>query len=183
MSEQSRPLACTLEEKDFRDRLPFIGAEVVEKVRAVEELPEGYALRFDAEPEMRQTLQEFVDFERQCCASLQFELSESSGEITLQVTGGSGTKSALREILPQLQAQVAPRRRWLPRRLGGSAAVATAAALVICDLPFLLVFFGLASTAEWFGFWDAAGVAVVAAGLIAWIWRRRRSRPSTEIQG
>ena len=78
------PIACSLSDADLRLR----GAELrgIFESAAVERLPDGVRLRLeDAEGRAGQ-VHELVRKERECCPSLRFEVTESAGQITVDVT-------------------------------------------------------------------------------------------------
>ena len=66
-------------------------------VRAVLELPTGYALRLANERDMLQHIAAFIDNERLCCPFLHFELEVASeqGLIWLRITGTDDVKPFL----------------------------------------------------------------------------------------
>jgi hypothetical protein len=64
----------------------------------VRELPDGYAVRFGAQPALFAQVAEWITLERRCCAFLDFGLDWSGAEgVRLRLTGGPGVKEFLRE--------------------------------------------------------------------------------------
>ncbi len=103
----SPPIACTLSSKEQRARVEEAESELLQGVLRIEELTNGYALWFPAEPGRLQRLAEFVELESQCCAFLDFEirLEAAAKEVALSLTGPEGTKEVL---APMMKGQPAP---------------------------------------------------------------------------
>lgn len=97
------PVACdpTVFGDSERRRQRAVLEEFRAKVRAVEELPDGYAFQLAPEPYMLQLLAELISFESRCCRFLDFRLDVRGGgaSVTLSLTGGEGAKDFLREEL------------------------------------------------------------------------------------
>ena len=97
------PIACdlTVFGDNERKRQHAVLEEFRTKVRAVEELADGYAFQLAHEPYMLQLLAELISFESRCCQFLNFQLDVRQGghSITLRLTGGDGAKDFLREEL------------------------------------------------------------------------------------
>jgi hypothetical protein len=64
------------------------------RAEEVQELPDGYAIRFAPDAEMWMRLAEFITLEKQCCPFLAFALGaeEENGSMWLRITGREGTK-------------------------------------------------------------------------------------------
>src|SRR3712207_1333813 len=104
MSDTKRlPVACdlTVFGDNERRRQRAVLEEFRTKVRAVEELPDGYSFRLAPEPYMLQLIAELISFESRCCGFLDFRLEVLRGgsSVTLSLTGGEGAKDFLREEL------------------------------------------------------------------------------------
>ena len=91
------PICCTLSEPDIATRLVSEIATLRRDQQESRWLPEGVALRFRAEPGRLAALAEFVEYERRCCAFLQFRLTvePGGGPIWLELTGPAGTREFL----------------------------------------------------------------------------------------
>ena len=93
-------IACRLDGEAFRDRL-----RALEPLRrAVEErreLEDGWAFRFEGDPERCRALLDFVVEERACCPFLSFELrfAPQEGPLWLEVRGPPGTAAFIGEDL------------------------------------------------------------------------------------
>ncbi len=67
-------------------------------IRSVEELTDGYALRFSRADLICIDIAEFMTLEQRCCPFLSFALEmPADGPIQLRMTGPEGTKDVLRE--------------------------------------------------------------------------------------
>ncbi len=96
------PIACTRELDVFspeqRERHETVGQQLKSAVQEVQELSDGYALRYSAETVSVLTLAEFITFERLCCPFLHFglEVECEEGPVWLRLTGDEGVKEFLR---------------------------------------------------------------------------------------
>ena len=77
----------------------------------VRELDDGYALRFPAEAGIVEELGRLIDFERICCAFLNFSLraKAAGGPIWLELTGSDETKNFLRPTVERWTLMSAPK--------------------------------------------------------------------------
>jgi hypothetical protein len=71
--------ACTLGPAQLSRRLEELGALGADALRSA-------VLRFRATPEIRGRLERIVAAESECCAFLDFELTDEEGELVLRVT-------------------------------------------------------------------------------------------------
>ena len=98
MSTVDIPIACALSDADLARRRAEIAAGVFAQVEAVEELPDGFAFRFATTNESARELLDFMLYERECCAFLNFELvfERGHGATWLRMRGGEDVKSFVR---------------------------------------------------------------------------------------
>src|SRR6516162_6291970 len=94
------PLACTLTESEQVTR----GAEVNElfkQVQQMNELADGYALRFPGSDAWANTLLQFITFERACCPFFEFGLvfEQKQGPIWLHIRGPEGVKVIIENMM------------------------------------------------------------------------------------
>ena len=80
---ENQPIACTLIEGDFRDRLAWIAELTRDALRSYERADLTLKLRYD--PESVQRVQEMIRKERACCAFLTFEIREQADEVWLTI--------------------------------------------------------------------------------------------------
>jgi hypothetical protein len=78
---------CRLSDEDFEARRAQLRKSLFPRVRAREELPDGLVLLFEATPELRGELDDFVAFERECCPGLELSLADDSGTLRLEIRG------------------------------------------------------------------------------------------------
>ena len=76
---------CTLSEEELRERGQLIRAQLMPHARRQERLANGMAFEFEASAERRAQLEELIALERQCCAPMKIELSESEAGLRLEV--------------------------------------------------------------------------------------------------
>ena len=111
---QNEPgIFCKLSTAEMRERLGEIRTAFLTQVRGVDELETGYRYWFEKTPQRLSMLTEFIDFESQCCAFLQFDLSlaPEAKRVSLSLTGGEGTKAFLESMMQSVEYnwQAAPR--------------------------------------------------------------------------
>lgn len=78
---------CNLTDEQYEARRSELREGLISRVRGREELSDGLALSFEPTPEMREELDAFVTFERECCPGLGFSLEDSSGTLRLEIRG------------------------------------------------------------------------------------------------
>ena len=97
------PIACDFSAMtaEQRARRQILARQMHAATKEVHELPDGYAFRFSAEPELCLTLAEFMTLERLCCPFFTFrlELEHEGGPMWLRLTGRDGVKQFLRAEL------------------------------------------------------------------------------------
>ena len=99
------PLACdlTVFTQAQRERLRGLVRRVFDACLAAEELPDGYRLRFPADPDQADaapfsiTIAEWITLERLCCPCIRFaiEFEDERGPIAVRMTGRPGIKPFL----------------------------------------------------------------------------------------
>ncbi|MBE2220644.1 MAG: hypothetical protein IAF02_03840 [Anaerolineae bacterium] len=74
----------------------------------VQELPNGYAFKFQNEPGRFKSLANFIEYEQLCCPfeGLAVEIEASGGPIWLRLTGEGGYKEALKEGLQDMRGTI-----------------------------------------------------------------------------
>ena len=97
-------LACQIGMLDAaqRQRHQIVLRQLSQAVQAVQELPDGYALRFEADTCLLAA--EFIARERLCCPFFHFilDVEPDGGPLWLRLTGRTGVKQILREELHSL---------------------------------------------------------------------------------
>ena len=92
-----RELACRIDALGSvqRARHRTLLAELIAAAEAVEELPDGYAIRFPARPYLFLRLAEWVELERACCPFLSIRLEfdrEAARGLRLDIPAGSSVR-------------------------------------------------------------------------------------------
>jgi hypothetical protein len=94
------PLACNMGVFTPAQRESHIRAttQLIQAVQAVQEVANGYELKFPNETEFILKIAEFVSNERLCCPFLEFTLNVIANDepVSLSLTGPAGTQEFLR---------------------------------------------------------------------------------------
>jgi hypothetical protein len=99
MSDDRPVLACNLDALSAEERVrrSALASRVFERVREVQETPDGYTVRLDGELETLRDALDWILLERHCCPFLRIELrvDPATGPVWLQLGGGDGVKEFL----------------------------------------------------------------------------------------
>ena len=99
MPRASSPIACRMDALTpaERARRAELFARVGAAVEAIDDLPDGFALRLSRSTETWMAAAEFVALEARCCPFLSLELrcEEEEGPLRLLLTGRPGVKEFL----------------------------------------------------------------------------------------
>lgn len=102
-STDLQPLACDLTAipADVREEHVITAPQLFALAQEVQELPNGYAIRFANEPGRFMAIAKFIENERLCCPFFNFglEVGPNSGPLWLRLTGGEGVKEILQTTL------------------------------------------------------------------------------------
>jgi len=103
------PLACTLTEPELVTRKAELN-DLFKHVQQVNEMADGYALRFPAGDTWANQLMQFITFERVCCPFFTFALvfEPKQGPIWLHLRGPEGVKAIIEGMM-----------YWCPLRVPG----------------------------------------------------------------
>lgn len=95
------PIACSLTASERVTRAEEID-ELFAGIQQLQELPDGYALRFPGDSAWAQKVLSFIQGERSCCLFFTFELIflPNQGPAWLHIRGPEGTKEMIKEMLP-----------------------------------------------------------------------------------
>lgn len=100
---QTQSLACDLTTipADVREEHVISAPQLFALAQEVQELPNGYAIRFANEPSRFMAIAKFIENERLCCPFFNFglEIEPNSGPLWLRLTGGEGVKEILQTTL------------------------------------------------------------------------------------
>lgn len=102
-SEETQPLACDLTAipAAVREEHILTAPQLFAAAQEVQELSNGYAIRFLNEPGQFIAVARFIENERLCCPFFNFglEIEPNNGPLWLRLTGGEGVKELLRGTL------------------------------------------------------------------------------------
>src|SRR2546421_12571114 len=95
------PIACSLSQPDLAQRRGELAADIFKNMQQVQELADGYALRYPGDTDWATKLVDFIVFERACCPFFTFELTfePDSGPIWLRLRGQEGVKEFIKQDL------------------------------------------------------------------------------------
>jgi hypothetical protein len=98
------PPACRIDalDQEQRKRHATLLSELSAAVTGIDELPDGFSVRFPMRPYLFLRLAEWMDLERACCPFLDFGLAFENRVPTmrLDLRGPDGVKEFLRAELP-----------------------------------------------------------------------------------
>lgn len=94
MSDSTSPVACTLNDAEFREREQMILQKLRQAALERREIPDGYAFRFASADDLFKEIVEMIILERKCCPFLEFKitLAAAGGDIRLEITGAQAAK-------------------------------------------------------------------------------------------
>jgi hypothetical protein len=102
-SNENQVLACDLTAipSDVREEHVVTAPQLFALAQEVQELPDGFAIRFLNEPGRFMEIAKFIENDRLCCPFFCFglEVEPNGGALWLRLTGGEGVKEMLRVTL------------------------------------------------------------------------------------
>lgn len=102
-SNNEQSLACDLTAipADVREDHIVTAPQLFATAQEVQELDNGYAIRFLNEPNKFMSIAKFIENERLCCPFFNFglEIESNNGPLWLKLTGGEGVKDILQTTL------------------------------------------------------------------------------------
>lgn len=195
--------ACSLEARAFQERLAWIGVLNQSFLRRSQRQGNTLTLTYDAAA--RSQVEDMVSRERDCCAFLEFEVTNADEEVELRITvplhatdnadallapfQGNQMSAAAAECCGACDVPASPVKAG---RVAGTAVATSATAVVACGaccvLP--LAFPTIAATAAggalaWLGgahMWMTGLATLTVAAAWLWIWRqsvKRNARAAT----
>jgi len=172
---------CSLPPDELRARIEALRTELLPLVRRRQDLPDGIAWDFDAGATMRAQLDEFVEFERQCCSGVSFDIV-ASPEVGMLRLIARGPDAAAFEALGgppmAVPGQVAPGSGVAQVAKAGIVGV-VASLFLCCGLPLAVAsVLGVAVAAPLARFDDPVmiGLGAIAIAVPSWVVMRRWSR-------
>ena len=102
-SNENQSLACNLAAipVSVREEHIITAPQLFAAAQEVQDLSNGYAIRFLNEPDRFMAIAKFIENERLCCAFFNFglEIEANNGPLWLRLTGGEGVKEILKTTL------------------------------------------------------------------------------------
>jgi len=102
-TNEDQALACDLTAipSDVREEHVITAPQLFALAQEVQELPNGFAIRFLNEEGRFMAIAKFIENERLCCPFFNFgvEVEPNSGPLWLRLTGGEGVKEILQTTL------------------------------------------------------------------------------------
>ncbi|MDQ5872541.1 MAG: hypothetical protein M3547_10110 [Acidobacteriota bacterium] len=106
MAEAGTSVACRLDAFDESGRAEHrrLAGELLAAMTDVEELADGFAVRFPAKPFLFLRISRWIELERACCPflTIRLEIEQSVPAYRVALTGPEGTKDVLRAELLRL---------------------------------------------------------------------------------
>lgn len=102
-SDKNQSLACDLTAipASVREAHIITAPQLFASAQEIQELPTGYAIRFQNEAGRFAAIAKYIENERLCCPFFNFglEVESNSGALWLRLTGGEGVKELLHATL------------------------------------------------------------------------------------
>ncbi len=101
MKNEETVFACNpaAMDKQQRARYSVLTKQLFAVGREVRELPDGYALRCEANSQIIKDVAEFITYERLCCPFLNFEIAVEGENLSLRLRSAEGIKKFLKAEL------------------------------------------------------------------------------------
>ncbi len=181
---------CTLSDDQLTVRLAEIRRDIVPHVRQTHRLQDGVALELNNTPGLRAKIERVIALEQECCAGLQFALSDTpqTGDLRLEIRGVDPSVQSLQQLFAGAESGAAQESRGgRIRGVLSSAGIGIVGSfLLLCVLPIGLVGLLGASATAYLAKLDSLPVlsaaAIVFAGA-AWWWQRRPRLKTEEANG
>lgn len=109
---ESASIACTLTQRDFKERVRWIRNLARGSLREARREPLALHLRYDTAAAVR--VREMVRKEEACCAFLHFDLREDAGGVHLSITAPEEAREAANELFAHFAPELARSQQSLP---------------------------------------------------------------------
>lgn len=109
-NNEDRDVACTMTDKEEKERTESTLAMLVPHYNGYEERENGVDIRFEGAGEALRNVAEFISNEKECCAFADYEITvvPPYDDTVLTITGPDGTKSMFRDAFAErLEAEAA----------------------------------------------------------------------------
>lgn len=177
---------CNLPAHEMEARRRVVQNELLPKANRSVRLRDGRAWEFPAEAGMRESLEELVAFERECCPGLRWDLSDvgDAGGLRLEIAGLPPDHPFWSPTTEAGEQGLAPPSSL--RRIAKAVGLGAGVSFVLCCvLPVAgAALFGAAVAAP-FATLDNPlfiGLGSLTAAVPAWLWLRRREAARLRVQ-
>jgi len=129
---------CSLPENEQKSRIIYFQQEFLPKAKRIVVLPDGRTWEFENNGDLRGKLEDLVTFERQCCPSLDWDISvdENTKRIRLSVTGLDPHSSFFKQLE---ETTIKPPENIHFNNAVKAGSIGLAVSLIVCCLvPFVL---------------------------------------------
>ncbi|HEX8247777.1 MAG TPA: hypothetical protein VF599_06380 [Pyrinomonadaceae bacterium] len=94
MNDSTLPVACALNDAEFREREQAVLQKFGQMILERKELAAGYGFRFASDDDLLREIIEMIILERKCCPFLDFKITLKAGsaDLWLELTGAKGAK-------------------------------------------------------------------------------------------
>ena len=101
MKKEETIFACNpaAMDKEQRARYSVLTKRLFASKKEIQELTDGYAVGFSANPQTIKDAAEFITYERLCCPFLNFEMAIEGENLSLRLKGEEGVKKFLKSEL------------------------------------------------------------------------------------
>lgn len=98
MNNEETVFACNPSalDKEQRARYAVLTKQLIATKQEVNELADGYAFHFPANPQSIKDVAEFITYERLCCPFLSFEMAVEGENLLLRLKGKEGIKEFIK---------------------------------------------------------------------------------------
>jgi hypothetical protein len=103
------PIACTLQGGSYQERLTWIAELAREGLLGMSR--EDLRLELRYAPNVASRVREMVSKEQECCAFLNFELTESDEDVCLTITAPEGAREVADALFEQFMPSSTPSNR------------------------------------------------------------------------
>ena len=182
MTKLTKPMACSLTDKEFRFRRKAARKELLPHLKEVRKTTEGLVLRFHKAPAIQSIINKFIELELQCCSFLTLDTINREDCIEVSIAAGPEGTEAVHAIFKS----ITPHKGILR---GGYTGIAVGGLiLMLCCIPLILGAIGLtvlSTTMLAFGppIWvEVIGIiAVFLAIIMVYIAAKKRSQKDPSI--
>lgn len=100
----SNQLVCKLIGAELAEKKELLKTEILSLVKEVDEVDNGYILKFEDKDDMLLKLMDYLMIEKECCPFFVFDLNiqPNSNGISLKISGQEGAKDMLKPLIDEI---------------------------------------------------------------------------------